>query len=113
MRTDTSPSRGASTSTSSTRRGARCSNRTGAFMALLLSRVEAGRPGSPPSVSVPDAGLQVTVQQIDGQVHGHKQRRDEEDRALRDGVIALVDRPEDQATDTREREDLLDHDRAA
>src|SRR5262249_29441252 len=81
MRTEPSPSRGGSTSSSSTRMGARCWNRTGAFIVLP----GAGAPARPNGVSAPvsDPGLQVTVQQVDQEVHDHEEHRDEEDGALR------------------------------
>src|SRR5215471_108340 len=103
MRTSTSPARGASSSRSSTLSGFPCSNSTDARMWLLLE------PASPARRSaVADSRIEIAVQQVDGQVDRHEQHRDEQDRALGQRIVALVDRPEDEPADAGQREDLLD-----
>src|SRR5262245_43960279 len=102
MRTRTSPARGASSSSSSTDSGLPCSNSTDARM-----------NASDPSARVADPRVEIAVQEIDRQVDGHEERRDEQDGALGQRVVALVDRPQDEPPHTRKREDLLDHDGAA
>src|SRR5688572_29791192 len=80
MRTSTSPARGASSSTSSTRSGLPCSKRTDARMGL-----------PPESAAVADPGIQVAVDEVDHQVQRHEEEGDEEDGALGEGIVALVD----------------------
>ena len=63
--------------------------------------------------AVPDPRIEVAVEQVDGEVDGHEQHRDEQDGGLGERVVALVDRPQHQAADAGQGEDLLDHHRAA
>src|ERR671936_2159825 len=60
-----------------------------------------------------DSGIQVAIQKIHEDVDRHEEERDHEHGALHQRVVALQDRGEEHATDTRHGEDLLDHDRAA
>src|SRR2546425_9551227 len=106
IRTSTSPSRGASRSSSSTRRGAPCSKRTEAFMDASVARMGAGS-------TVANARIEPAVEEIDGEVDHHEEGRDEEDGALGQRVVALIDGPEDEAADTGKREYLLHHHGAA
>src|SRR5215470_1131157 len=103
IRTRTSPSRGPSRSSSSTRSGAPCSKRTEAFMDTSGERPLAAS-------AVADARVEPAVEDIDGEVDHHEQRGDEQDGALGQRVVALVDRPEDETADAGKREDLFhDH----
>src|SRR5882762_3227399 len=70
-------------------------------------------PAPTGSATVPDPGIEEPVHDVDRQVDGHEHDRDEENGGLRQRVVALVDRPEDQPPHAREREDLLDDDRPA
>src|SRR6266849_2577679 len=106
IRTSTSPSRGASRSSSSTRRGAPCSKRTEAFMDASVARAGAGS-------AVANAGIEPAVEEIDGEGDRHEQRRDEEDGALGERVVALIDGPEDEPADAGKGEDFLHHHGAA
>src|SRR5712691_8959711 len=90
IRTSTSPVRGGSSSSSSTFSGVACSNSTDALIR--------GSPGGG-SRLIPDARIEVTVQHVDGQVDRHEQQRDEQDRALRQRVVPLVDRPQHEPAD--------------
>src|SRR5262245_1834829 len=100
MRTVTSPARGGSSSSSSVRSGLPCSKSTDARMASSSARVA-------------DAGIEVPVEEIDGEVDDHEENRDEEDGALGHGIVALVDRPEHETAHAGEREHFLDDHRAA
>src|SRR5262245_9188719 len=66
------------------------------------------RPALPASCAVADPGIEIAVDQVDGQVDGHEHHRDEQARALGERVIALVDRPEHEPPEPRQGEDLLD-----
>src|SRR5437870_1040423 len=55
----------------------------------------------------------IPVQHVDREVDRHEEDGDEEDGGLGERVVALIDRPEDEAPDTGEREDLFDDDGAA
>src|SRR6266567_8126423 len=106
IRTSTSPSRGPSRSSSSTRSGAPCSKRTEAFMDTSMACAAARS-------AVADAGIEPAVEEVDGKVDHHEERRDEQYGALGQRVVALIDGPEDEAADTGKREDLLHHHGAA
>ena len=64
-------------------------------------------------ISHSGSGVEVGVQHVDDQVHQHEARRDEQHAGLDDRVVALHDPVQDQRPDARQREDLLDDDRAA
>src|SRR5438876_878380 len=102
IRTSTSPSRGPSRSSSSTRSGAPCSKRTEAFMDASVA-CPAARS------TVTDAGIEPAVEEVDGKVDHHEERRDEQDGALGQRVVALIDVPEEERADTGKGEDLLHH----
>src|SRR5437763_13405720 len=132
MRTRTSPTRGVSSSTSSTFSGVRCSNSTEARMWSSSRDYRNGGPDmapKPPNARsapaepwrsssgaprlVTYSRIEVRVQEIHGEVHGHEHDGHEQDRALGQRIIALVDRPQHQTSDARQRENLLDDDGAA
>src|SRR5262245_25105347 len=74
-----------------------------------LTRPDSPSPPRPPrlaSCAVADPGIEVAVEQVDGQVDGHEHHRDEQDGALGERVVPLVDGPEHEPPDSREREDL-------
>src|ERR1051326_5896077 len=90
MRTSTSPARGASSSTSSTWSGLPRSNRTEARIGPPSTKPRPPRARSRAgSAAVPDPGIQIAVEQVDGEVDGHEHEGDEEDRALDQRVVAL------------------------
>src|SRR5262249_6914567 len=60
-----------------------------------------------------DAGIEDAIEEVDREVEDDEQNRREEDRALHDGVVPVVDRLDGQPPDTRPREDGLGDDRAA
>src|SRR5262245_44196709 len=56
-----------------------------------------------------DARVEEAIHQVDGEVHGDEHERREEDRALHDGIVAVVDRLDRQPPDPRPGEDGLGH----
>src|SRR5438309_4878406 len=66
-----------------------------------------------PRSAVTNAGIEPAVEKIDGEVDHHEEGRDEQDGALGQRVVALIDGPEDEAADTGKREYLLHHHGAA
>src|SRR6266511_4970354 len=87
---------------------------------LLPRRVYSfGRPSGkrrragPGSGAVADPGIEPAVQHVHGQVERHEQGRDEQDGALDEWIVPLVDGPEHEPPHAGQREDLFDHDRPA
>ena len=72
------------------------------------------RPGHTPapSAAVPNPRIQVAYRRSTARLMVMNMHRDEQDGALGQRVVALVDRPEHQAADPGQREDLLDDHRA-
>src|SRR5690242_12937025 len=60
-----------------------------------------------------DAGIEDAIQEVDGEVEDDEQDGREEDRALHDRVVAVVDRLDGQPSDAGPREDRLRHHGAA
>src|SRR5260221_14660349 len=77
------------------------------------AHVPARPNGRPVTLREADSGIQVAIQQVHNDVHEHEEDRYGENAALHERVIALHDCGEEHATDARDGEDLLDHDRAA
>src|SRR5262245_6306687 len=69
-------------------------------------------PG-PPTRSVPDAGIEDDIGQIDDEVEEHVDARDDEDDALNDGIVTAHDRVHGEPAETGHGEDALRHHRAA
>src|SRR2546425_12970875 len=65
------------------------------------------------SSAVANARIEVPVEHVDREIDRYEHHRDEQDRRLRERIVALIDRPQHEAADAGEREDLLDHDRSA
>src|SRR5262245_49109020 len=63
--------------------------------------------------SVPDARIEVGVARIHGEVHEHHHGDDEEIDALDDGIVALIDRVEEEAPHARQSKDGLEDHHAA
>src|SRR2546430_2071589 len=71
------------------------------------------RPSAAGALREADSGIQVAIQKVHDDVERDKEDRDREDSALNERVVALHDGGEKHAADARDREDLLDDDRAA
>src|SRR5262249_15210525 len=68
---------------------------------------------APASPAVADARVEIGVQEVDGQVDRHEQHGDEQDGALGQRIVALVDGPQHEAPDPGKGEHLLDDHGAA
>src|SRR5260370_24673562 len=90
IRTSTSPSRGPSRSSSSTRSGAPCSKRTEAFMDASVVRLAARS-------TVANPGIEPAVAEIDGEIDHHQESRGEQQGAVGHWAIALKVGPWDEA----------------
>ena len=81
------------------------------------SRPVPGRHGnaahSSYALSLLDAGVEQSVEQVGHEVHEDEERGDHEDAALHDRVVALADGGHDEPADPRQAEQRLDHDRPA
>src|SRR5512132_2956198 len=73
------------------------------------------RPKDPPAAAglgEADSGIQVAIEQIHEDVDEDEEDRDHEHASLNERVVALHDRGKQHPTDTGDREDLFDDDRA-
>src|SRR5439155_9538477 len=64
------------------------------------------------STAVANARIEIAVEHVDREIDRHEHHRDEQDRGLRERIVALIDRPQHEPADAGERENLLDHDRS-
>src|SRR5947209_1668052 len=96
-------------------RGATMPSARSASGSRASAGISPGRPGArtPATLGEADPGIQVAIEQVDGDVEDDEEDRDREYGALHERVVALDDRAQQHAADARDRKDLLDHDGAA
>src|SRR5690606_18416040 len=101
------------------RRSAKPSGRTSAIAQLQSSLTTTYRPGTAAGPAtglasiVTNAWVKHAVHNICQKVRNHREDRHEQGDAHDDSVVALIDRVEDQPTQSVPGEDLLDDHRAA
>src|SRR5215813_10805234 len=110
-------SRGASTA-SSTKRPTITPPLMAARLFTIRRRASLQKPGerlrvTRTSSAVADAGVEVGIGDVGEEIDEHEGRGDDQERTLHDGIVAREDAFDDQAADSRQREDRLGEDGAA
>src|SRR5882672_6201876 len=99
----------------------RCRGSSGGFAAAIGSRGEAERSApsgseggrSPPPRSIPDAGIEEGIGEVDEEVQADDHGRDDEVHGLHDGVVELAERLEEEEADPGQSENRFDDHGAA
>src|SRR5690606_30185174 len=78
--------------------------------AVVVAWAANAHPPSPHHSRVPNTWINPPVDEVDQQVHAEVGERDNQNAALNDGIIATLDRIDDQTSDAGQVEDRLSDD---